>query len=128
MTRKNFNLKSAFDLVKAMRPIICPSIGFFKGLVDLDVKMNGSNTFTTEDFSLLCLRELSEEVSEEDSKEAYEKAKILVNSDKEVVTNLINRINNDDIEPIGYLAIDILIKKYSSVKERGHCSLHHPFD
>ena len=39
------NLKDSFDLVRNKRKVASPTVGFFKDLIDLDIKLYGTNIF-----------------------------------------------------------------------------------
>ena len=45
MTKKSMNLKDSFDLVRSKRKVASPTVGFFKDLIDLDIKLYGTNIF-----------------------------------------------------------------------------------
>ena len=125
----DMTLNEAFQKLKQKRNRICPSVGFVKGLIYYEEKILAKKpSFSIEEYSINCIKEIFPDLDglliEESYKNAEEKVKT-----EDYVKNLKKKVYNEDIEPIGYTAIDLLMEKHKdSLKERLVCSLHHPFD
>merc|ERR1711924_244881 len=113
MTCRDMKLRDAWAHVKSARPPACPSIGFMAGLVDVDVARSGEGkaSMTLDEYRLHCCRELFPSLSDEVCSEALSKAKEKA-SDEAAVQALIKRAGTDNLEPLGFMAIDLLIEEY----------------
>merc|ERR1712137_331284 len=129
MTRCDQSLRQAWSHVKQVRPPACPSIGFMAELVKLDAaKCGESASFSLEEYRLDCCKEIFPSLSDDVCLDALQRAHDLV-ADEAAVHALVQKAGTENLEPLGYLAIDLLMAEHEDkfVKRRG-CSAHHPFD
>ena len=129
MTKKNMNLKDSFNLVKSKRKVASPTVGFFKDLIDLDLKLYRNNSMSLEDYSLIMIYESFPTLDKLEIDKIYNKFhdlyKIGEKKDK-----YDKEMKENRYEPIGYHTIDEIINgigKEKFVKRKG-ASIHHPFD
>lgn len=132
MTRENMTLHQAFTHIKGLRPVICPSMGFVAGLVRLDQERYPAKDtvrMTLHGYSAACIQSIFPDLPRGAIEEALEKARSDLSS--EAIEEFKQKVGNSNIEPVGYLAIDIILANPDFqellVKRKG-CSLHHPFD
>jgi hypothetical protein len=129
MTRKSMSLRDAFQYLRSARPVICPSIGFIKGLANLEAELQGTSTLSPEDYSIMCCQELFPNLSVEECAGYFEECRETVHRDSATLRFIIEKAGTENIDPVGYYYIDKLIEKYpGQMKQRKGCSLHHPFD
>ena len=129
MTKKGMNLKDGFDLVRNKRKVASPTVGFFKDLIDLDIKLYGTSSMSLEDYSLIMIYENFPSLEKKEIDKIYYKYHDIYkkgeNKDK-----YDKEMKENRYEPIGYHTIDELINgigKDKFVKRKG-ASIHHPFD
>ena len=129
MSKKGINLKDSFSLVKSKRNVACPSIGFFKDLIDLDKKLFGKNSITLAEYSLMMLKENFPSLDIKEIEKIYYKyQELYTTGDKK--DKYKEEMENEKYEPIGFHALDELINGIGKEKfiRRKKCSIHHPFD
>ena len=129
MTKKGMNLKESFNLVKSKRKVASPTVGFFKDLTDLDLKLYGINSMTLEEYSLMMIYENFPSLEKEEINKIYYKYYDLYKKGEKKDVYEKERKENR-YEPIGYHTIDELINgigKDKFIKRKG-ASIHHPFD
>lgn len=127
MTREHKPLKESFDYLKSIRKVVSPIYGFMKGLCELEFKLFNKSTFSPEEYSILCYKEVLPQIDIEEIKKVYEESKKEVEKDKGVWDK---RKKDEKIEPVGYLCYEKLFEKYGKdnfIKRYG-CTPHHPFD
>lgn len=128
MTRRNMNLRQAYDHVKACRSKICPSIGFMSALAEKDKSLHdGISSFSVDAYRLSCLKEVFPKLSDEVIRDALSRAGARLQDDNEV-QGVEKRAGSENIEPLGYLAIDIMTEEHGGFVRRRGCSRYHPFD
>lgn len=125
MTRKKMTFKEAFDFIRSKRNVACPTLGFMKGLSELDKKLYGKISLAPEEYALMTLGTHFSNAPKEDIVELYKKAKAIVEEKKEYYDK---KAQDEKIEPVGYICFDLLKEKYGKPVERFGCSEHHPFD
>ena len=129
MTKKGMNLKDSFNLVKSKRNVASPTVGFFKDLINLDIKLFGNSSMTLEEYSLMMIYENFPTLEKKEIDEIYNKYHDLYKTgDKK--DKYEKEMNENRYEPIGYHTIDELINgigKEKFLKRKG-ASVHHPFD
>ena len=129
MTRRSMSLRDAFSFLRSVRPVICPSIGFIKGLTMLETELQGAATLSVLDYSILCCQELFPSVSAAECMKCFEDARDEVLGDSTVSRRMIEKAGTDNIDPVGYYCIEKLMVQYpGQIRKRQGCSLHHPFD
>lgn len=126
ITREHKTFKEAFDFVKSVRPVLCPTFGFMTGLCELDTKLNGKASFSLDEYAINCLCESFSMATKEEVSELYFKAKEEVKKNPNVCDSIKVK---EHIAPVGYLCFDMLKKKYGEDKiyKRIGCNLYHPF-
>ena len=103
MTKKSMNLKDSFDLLKSKRNVICPTTGFFSDLVNLDKNLFGKNSFTLEEYSLMCIGENFPSIPKEEIEKIYKKYKnIYIDENMKYTQKYLDEVKSKNIEPIGY--------------------------
>ena len=126
---KGMNLKDSFNLVKSKRNVASPTVGFFKDLINLDIKLFGNSSMTLEEYSLMMIYENFPTLEKKEIDEIYNKYHDLYKTgDKK--DKYEKEMNENRYEPIGYHTIDELINgigKEKFLKRKG-ASVHHPFD
>lgn len=128
MTRRGMSLKDAFNLVRSVRPVICPSIGFMKGLVEVETQLGRGTSMTLDEYRLQCCQEMFPSLDCQVCIEALEKAKSQLN-DAVFTQSVIKEAGTCNIELHGYIATDILLKAHRNLfLQRKGVSIHHPFD
>ena len=55
ITREHKTMREAFDFVKSIRPVLCPTFGFMTGLCELDTKVHGKSSFSLDEYAINCL-------------------------------------------------------------------------
>lgn len=131
ITRKHQTLLEAFQNVSALRNVICPNMGFFKGLSELELKLTNRTTFSPDEYALRCLKTQFPFVPLEVITSIYEESKQKMLQNEESYKRVAEERN---IEPIGYQTIDTILDKYDlpehreRIVPRANCSFHHPFD
>ena len=129
MTKKGMTLKESFNMVKSKRIVASPTVGFFKDLIDLDIKLFGNSSMSLEDYSLMMLHENFPSLDKNDIDKTYYKYHDLYkNGEKK--DKYEKEMNENRYEPIGYHTIDELINGIGKEKftKRKGASIHHPFD
>lgn len=118
--------KQAFEFVKSVRPILCPTFGFMTGLNEIDVKVNGTSSFSLDDYAIKCLSENFPKFSIEEITTTYNQAKEEVKKNPNVCEPIKIK---EHIAPVGYLCFELLKKKYGNnpIMRRDGCCIHHPF-
>lgn len=126
ITREHKTMREAFDFVKSIRPVLCPTFGFMTGLCELDTKVHGKSSFSLDEYAINCLCESFPMASKGEVSELYSKAKEEVKKNPMVCEPIKVK---EHIAPIGYLCFDMLKKKFGEEKiiRRTGCSLYHPF-
>ena len=128
MTRCGMKLKDAFDFLKAKRPIVCPTFGFMKGLSELDYKLYNEYTLPIRTYAINCIKESFPSVSAEEIEATYDESERKIKSEgDEMINKLKEKVKFEEIEPTGYVCIELLKTKYNLVKREG-CVEHHPFE
>ena len=108
MTKKGMTLKESFNIVKSKRIVASPTVGFFKDLIDLDIKLFGNSSMSLEDYSLMMLYENFPSLDKNDIDKTYYKYHDLYkNGEKK--DKYAKEMNENRYEPIGYHTIDELI-------------------
>ena len=129
MTKREMNLKQSFTLVRSKRNVASPTVGFFKDLIDLDIKLYGVSSMPLEEYSLMMIYENFPSLDKNEIDKIYNKYHDLYKEgDKKDKYEQIMKENR--YEPIGYHTIDDLINgigKDKFIKRKG-ASIHHPFD
>ncbi len=115
MTRHGQSLRQAFELIRSVRPVICPSMGFWAGLVALE----GVNpTFPAHEYALQVIHEIFPTLARQVIEDYYSRAQ-----------QQHPLAEGRAIEPLGYHAIDLLLRDHAEAyKARHGASQHHPFD
>ena len=129
MTKKGMNLKDSFNLVKNKRNVASPTVGFFKDLINLDIKLFGTCSMTLEEYSLMMIYENFPTLGKNEIDEIYNKYHDLYKTGTKK-DKYEKEMNENRYEPIGYHTIDELINgigKEKFIKRKG-ASIHHPFD
>ena len=129
MTKKGMNLKDSFNLVKNKRNVASPTVGFFKDLINLDIKLFGKSSMTLEDYSLMMIYENFPTLEKNEIDKIYNKYHDLYR-EGERKDKYEKEMNENRYEPIGYHTIDELINGIGKEKfrKRKGASIHHPFD
>ena len=129
MSKKGMNLKDSFDLVRKKRNVACPTVGFFKDLIDYDKKLFGKYSITLEEYSIMMIEENFPSLDPKEIEKVYYKYKDLYTKG-EKKDKYTEEMTNNKYEPIGFHTLDELIEgigKDKFVKRKGG-SIHHPFD
>ena len=129
MEKKGMNLKDSFNLVKSKRNVACPTIGFFKDLIEFDKKLFGKNSINLAEYSIMMLKENFPSLDIQDIEKVYYKyQELYMNGEKK--DEYKNEMENNNYEPIGYHTLDELLNGIGKGKffERKGGSTHHPFD
>ena len=129
MTKKGMNLKDSFYLVRNKRKVASPTVGFFKDLIELDIKLYGISSMPLEDYSLMMIYENFPSLDSGDIDKIYYKYHDLYKKG-EKKEQYEKEMKENRYEPIGYHTIDELINgigKDKFIKRKG-ASIHHPFD
>ena len=129
MAKKSMNLKDSFDLVRSKRKVASPTVGFFKDLIDLDIKLYGTSSMSLEDYSLIMIYENFPTLDKKEIDNIYYKYHDMYKKG-EKKDKYEKEMKENRYEPIGYHTIDELINgigKDKFIKRKG-ASIHHPFD
>lgn len=119
MTRREMSLFNAFHLVKTKRICICPSIGFMKNLS----KLEKEPSFLPEAYTKFVLSERFPQRTKEEIHQIY------IESTKRDPHILIDSLGTDNLDPVGYYAIDMLRNLYpKEFISFPKYTDHHPFD
>ena len=128
MTRCNMKLKNAFELLKQKSSIICPTFGFLKGLSELDYQLYNEISFPARNYAINCIKEVFPSAGIDEVEQFYGESEKKVKDDNdELIKELKEKVDFTKIEPIGFVCIELLKKKYSLVKREG-CVEDHPFE
>ena len=129
MTKREMNLKQSFTLVRSKRNVASPTVGFFKDLIDLDIKLYGVSSMSLEEYSLMMIYENFPSLDKNEIDKIYNKYHDLY-KEGEKKDKYEQIMKENRYEPIGYHTIDDLINgigKDKFIKRKG-ASIHHPFD
>ena len=129
MTKRGMNLKQSFTFVRNKRNVASPTVGFFKDLINLDIKLYGNSSMPLEEYSLMMIYENFPSLDKKDIDKIYYKYHDLytIGEKKDKYEEIMKE---NRYEPIGYHTIDELINgigKDKFIKRKG-ASIHHPFD
>ena len=129
MSKKGMNLKDSFNLVRSKRNIACPSIGFFKDLIEYEKKLFGKNSISLAEYSIMMISENFPTLDIKEIENIYYKYEKLytIGEKKDLYKE---EMEKERYEPIGFHTLDELINGIGKGKfvERKGASIHHPFD
>jgi len=130
MTRHSFSLKEAFAFLRSVRPVVCPSIGFISGLGEFEALKTGKKpSLSKEEYSEACVLDVFPSLTEEEVSLVFQTARSHIETDVSVVDGIIEQAGSPNIEPVGYLVIEMLLERFpSGFVQRKGCTKHHPFD
>ena len=129
MTKTGKNLKDSFLELKAKRSVISPTMGFFRNLLEVELRLFGKNSISEEEYALMMLKESFPGVEINDIKNIYDKYKELYTTgNKKEEYN--SEMEKNNYEPIGYHTVEELLNGIGKGKfiPRKGASVHHPFD